>query len=117
MNYHLCDTCNLDGNYYPKLNDESNRDSFIQCYDKNVEQIGYYVDNDNKIFKPCYNKCKRCERAGDDTNNYCLECNDEDKIADANGNCKCKNYYIVIIIEKSIKKRSFFIFLFLNILL
>ena len=93
MNYHLCDTCNLDGNYYPKLNDESNRDSFIQCYDKNVEQIGYYVDNVDKIFKPCYNKCKRCEREGDDTNNYCLECNDEDKIADANGNCKCKFYY------------------------
>ena len=94
MNNNLCVSCNI-VNFYPKLDDESNIGSFIECYDKNEEQEGYYLDSEGNIYKKCYNKCKKCSGEGDDENNHCLECNDVYYIPDANGNCKleCPNYY------------------------
>ena len=47
--YHLCISCNLYNGFYPKENDSSNADSFINCY--NEEQEGYYLDLNEKIFK------------------------------------------------------------------
>ena len=51
-------------------------------------QKGYYLDNDNNIYKQCYNKCKKCEREGNDENNNCLEC--LDNFINYNGNCLIK---------------------------
>ena len=84
----LCIECNIDDNYYPKLNDESNIELFLQCYNSNEMQKGYYLDNDNNIYKQCYNKCKKCEREGNDENNNCLEC--LDNFINYNGNCLIK---------------------------
>ena len=76
INNNLCIECNINDSYYPKLNDESNIDSFYQCYNSNEELVGYYLDIENNIYKQCYNRCKKCEREGDDENNNCLECLD-----------------------------------------
>ena len=89
--HNLCEECNTVNNFYPKFNDSSNVDSFHQCYNSSEEQTGYYLDNSEKKYKPCYYKCKKCIGEGDDENNNCQECNDE-YIYD-NGNCKCPNYY------------------------
>ena len=87
-NGNLCTSCNIESNYYPKYSDSLATDSFYECYHKDEEQIGYYLDNDNNIFKPCYSKCKTCNNGGDDTNNNCIECIEGyDYILD-NGNCK-----------------------------
>ena len=48
----LCISCNTAGNYYPKFSDSLDTSQFYECYHKDNEQIGYYVDNDNNIFKP-----------------------------------------------------------------
>ena len=53
--------------------------------------MGYYLDNINNIYKPCYNKCKKCSGAGDDENNNCLECNDNQDYIFNNGNCLIKS--------------------------
>ena len=55
---------------------------FNECYNKDEEQIGYYLDNIENIFKPCYYKCKKCNIGGNDENNNCIECkNDNDYLA------------------------------------
>ena len=46
----LCISCNNLMNYYPKLNDESNHNSFINCYNNIPEK--YYLYRIEKIFKP-----------------------------------------------------------------
>ena len=67
----LCISCNTNFSYYEIINDSRNNDSFINCY-KNP--IGYYLDNNEKKYKPCYFKCKSCTEVGDENNNKCTSC-------------------------------------------
>ena len=48
----LCISCNTENNYYPKLNDNMNNNSFINCYDKIPE--GFFLNKKNKIYESCY---------------------------------------------------------------
>ena len=68
----LCISCNIENNFYPKYNDSSNNDSFINCYNNKLE--GYYLDINNKIYKKCYPSCKNCLEYGDKNDNKCIEC-------------------------------------------
>ena len=36
----------------------------------------YYLDNNDDIYKECYNSCKKCSEFGNETNNNCDECID-----------------------------------------
>jgi len=94
LNKNLCISCN-DG-FYPMLNDESNKGNFINCYNGSLDY--YYLDINNKIYKPCYYKCKTCDKNGDDNNHNCLECKSEyglKKLINGYYNCysKCDNHY------------------------
>ena len=104
--YNLCDDCNINGEYYPKYNDLSKRDPFIQCYHKDEDHTGFYLDEENNIYKPCYEKCKKCEKEGNDENNHCLECKDaHDYIYDNdNGNCNIKLLESSVIIKDNTRK-------------
>ena len=69
------------------------------CVD-NIPENYYYLDNNDNIYKKCYEKCKRCSKNGNETNNECNECQDGYKfIIDGlanNNNCyeDCQyNYY------------------------
>ena len=53
----LCIKCNISNGYYPKYNDSNNIDEYIKCY--NTEQIGYFLDNFENIYKPCYSICQK----------------------------------------------------------
>ena len=69
----LCISCNE--SFYPKENDPTNFGPYINCY---KDPPGYYLntsDQNNYIYKPCYEKCLTCKISGDDINNNCLECN------------------------------------------
>ena len=66
----LCTKCNI--NYYPMENDPSNIGKYINCYN-NLK--GYYLDNDNGIYKKCYISCEICEISGNNLNHNCLKCN------------------------------------------
>ena len=46
----LCISCNYIDNYFPKFNDSSNLNTFINCY--NSAQEGYYLDNEKQIYIP-----------------------------------------------------------------
>ena len=56
VNRNLCISCN--DNFYPKINDTSNINSYIKCYD-NIQK--YYLDNKDSYFKPCFKLCDTCE--------------------------------------------------------
>ena len=68
------------------------------CYDYNPE--GYYLNNINKKYEPCYVTCKNCFGKGDETNNNCKECNNgyqflNDPMFHNNNNCYsiCNSYF------------------------
>ena len=71
MLFGLCETCNINLGYYQK-SDEIFDNGFINCY-KDPE--GYYFDNLNSIYKPCYHSCKFCYKMGNKTHHYCKSCN------------------------------------------
>ena len=68
IKYELCVTCN-DG-YYQKYNDNSNINSYINCY-KDLDE--YYLDSN--IYRPCYSSCKKCYGEGNESNHNCIQCN------------------------------------------
>ena len=37
----------------------------------------YYFDNNDNIYKPCYQRCKKCSKSGNEINNNCDECKNE----------------------------------------
>ena len=49
----MCTLCNYNENYYPIL--EENQNDFFDCF--NIEPDGYYLDNINNIYKPCFIEC------------------------------------------------------------
>ena len=94
LNNNLCTKCNH--GYYPMENDSLNFGEYFNCY---REPEGYYLDNNSLIFKKCYNKCKKCNKSGNEIINNCDECIDKyifinDSLAFSN-NCykQCKYYY------------------------
>ena len=95
FNMNLCISCN--DTYYPKYNDSTNFNSYINCY-KDPE--GYYLDAINSIYKPCYLSCKSCNKGGNESENNCKICKDDYNyvlnISDISSfNCynECNYYY------------------------
>ena len=43
----------------------------VNCY---KEPERYYLDENNKIYKPCYSTCNKCNEFGDDINHNCIDC-------------------------------------------
>ena len=72
LSNNLCISCNNEKGYYPKINDINNIDDFIECYTGNI--TGYYLDNNDNYYKPCYNTCSKCSSNGDENNHNCNEC-------------------------------------------
>ena len=70
-NKYVCLKCGK--NFYSKNDDESNSDTYNNCYEA---PNGYYLDfNENYPSpKPCYSLCKTCSVEGDETSNNCDEC-------------------------------------------
>ena len=94
-NLNLCIKCKE--NYYPKLNDNNNKENFFDCY-KNNSLENYYLDNDDLLFKPCFETCKTCNQNGTIENHNCIICDSNFKLQLSVGdyyNCypECNNYY------------------------
>ena len=64
-------------NFYMKYNDINNS-TYINYY--NSPQ-GYYLDEVDLLYKPCYITCKTCNIIGNETIHNCIECNDEYRYA------------------------------------
>ena len=94
MRENLCVSCNNAEGYYPKSDDPTRADGFVNCY-KNL--LSYYLLNDT--YEPCYLSCKYCSGSGNSIDNKCTECLPEyetkiDFENDTNCYLKCPhNYY------------------------
>ena len=74
-NKHSCDICGKN-NFFQLYNDKdsnynNNNFSYIKCSYSNE---GYYLDNIDFLYKPCYLSCKTCNKSGNDLEHNCLEC-------------------------------------------
>ena len=87
--YNLCISCNIENNYYPKYNDSSNINPFVNCYN-NISE-GYYLDIN--IYKECYPTCKKCLGYGNINDNKCIECYSNYTLN--NNNCYYSNDLII----------------------
>ena len=88
--------------YYP-LVDESNEEdeknnhesTFIKC---GKNPINYYFDEENQVYKRCYESCKYCNNSGDKNVHNCTECLENYEVEIPLGglkNCyeKCEFYF------------------------
>ena len=87
----LCISCNNENNYYIKENDNSNKDSYINCY--NQAPDGYYFDDENKRYSPCYKSCKSCTEMGTVENHKCTSCYSNSTLNDTNCYEICDYFY------------------------
>ena len=88
-NKFICDTCGK--NYDIKNNVSDDNNTYINCFG---ETKGFYLDEIDWIYRPCYLSCKRCKINGDNNTNNCIECKEE-YIYEINiSNTNLKNCYI-----------------------
>ena len=64
------------------------------CFDEAPE--GYYLDDEEQIFKKCYQNCKTCSKKGEIYNHNCLTCKPNYKLFQNKNclNCKSINKYV-----------------------
>ena len=63
--------CNKNFGLYPLI---YNQQSDNKCYNKSEMNNGIYFDENDEVFKPCYESCKKCDREGNSETHNCLEC-------------------------------------------
>ena len=51
-----------------------NATGYSSCISKSEKPSNFYVDEENKEIKPCYETCDTCEQSGDAESNNCLTC-------------------------------------------
>ena len=68
----LCNGCRIDNGFYPIENDNiSFIENYFKCY---KEPEGYYLAQNNSVYKKCYETCEICNNDGDYMNHNCLKC-------------------------------------------
>ena len=88
-NKYICDICGE--NFTIKYDISTINVTYIECF----EQIeGYYLDENNKKYKSCYNSCKTCELKGNEEINNCIECKNDFSYEFNLINSNYKNCYI-----------------------
>ena len=68
----LCTKCKSE---YKTVNITTINPEFFHCYEEKEISDKFFYDEDKDVYKPCYRKCKRCNKEGNDDANNCLECN------------------------------------------
>ena len=67
----LCVSCNKKEGFFQKIDEPLEENMFINCYN-NPE--GYYFNEINEDYEPCYLSCISCTELGNDIDNKCIEC-------------------------------------------
>ena len=69
---HLCTSCDKNNGFFPIYDDLYNNNyPYLNC-SKDLQ--GFYFDNEDKVYKLCYNSCKICNKSGNETEHNCHEC-------------------------------------------
>ena len=92
----ICKGCNNEHFYYKKADDEE-KNGYYDCYIGKIET--YYLDESNKEYRKCFEKCKFCSELGDIHDHKCTDC--FDKFTLNNTNCyEICDYYYYFDLEK-----------------
>ena len=88
----LCISCNNENGYFPKYENNSNINNYINCY---KEPEGYFLKKET--YYQCFKTCKNCIDFGDINNNKCTDCYSNNVLINESNrqNCyeKCNYYY------------------------
>ena len=68
-----CLICNKSRGFYPIIY-PGHKQKYYQCLNSSLEYDRFYLDKEEKVFKPCYESCRKCDRGGDGINHNCLSC-------------------------------------------
>ena len=71
-NTEIENACQICGNNYFEINVINN--TYINCYEY---KEGYYFDDIELNYKPCYSSCKKCDKNGNKIEHNCIECKEE----------------------------------------
>ena len=92
----LCTKCKSE---YKTVNITTINPEFFHCYEEKEISDKFFYDEDKDVYKPCYRKCKRCNKEGNDDANNCLECNNGymfRPLDNPKNNCISKNLNIYL---------------------
>ena len=84
-----CLICNKTRGFYPIIY-PGYKQKYFTCLNSSLEYDRFYLDKEEKVFKPCYESCRKCDRGGDGINHNCLSC-DVDLIERPGINTNLKN--------------------------
>ena len=65
--------CNKDFGLYPIIY-TGQEEAYNKCFNKSILYDGIFFDENEEVFKPCYESCKKCDREGNFENHNCLVC-------------------------------------------
>jgi len=84
-----CLICNKSRGFYPIVY-PGHTLKYYKCLNSSLEYDRFYLDKEEKVFKPCYESCRKCDREGDGINHNCISC-DVDLIERPRANTYLKN--------------------------
>ncbi len=90
-----CKKCSERFNYFP-LEPYKDDQDYVICHLKTVPLKNYYLDENDKIYKMCYETCASCNTTGNHLNHSCLSCETNHQFIDEERcNCypKCAHLY------------------------
>ena len=93
----LCIYCNIEKGYYPIFYGNI-YDRYHECIHKDSNTERLYFDSEDNYYKPCYETCRTCNKAGSKMNHNCLSCDINyifrlDEIGKNNCVVNCTNPY------------------------
>ena len=92
----LCLTCSS-GYYRVNYTTLSPQLKYFDCLKEGDPLLKkFFYDRQNEEYKPCYKSCKKCEREGNETAHYCLECESDYMFRPGNNpynNCIAESSY------------------------
>ena len=96
--YNLCVSCNNEQGYFQKIDENNNVGSFINCYNNETIQGGYYLNISKGYYEKCYETCNKCSELGNEDDNKCTQCISTHEFRtdfENDNNCypKCNKYY------------------------
>ena len=97
----LCIECNKEKGYYYLNNNPKkliNNNEYRECVNNATKPSNFYLNKENKDYRPCYQTCAACEYGGDGNENNCTLCDKNyifrpDIINSKNCIIKCPYFY------------------------
>ena len=98
LNKSLCTYCDTENGYYPVY--DSTKNKYYPYLNFSKFPKGYYFDNEELVYKPCFSSCDICNISGNEKEHNCIKCKKDfiyerhfDIYKNCYNNCSFFHYY------------------------